>query len=126
VVHEKEEAMGEAREILDQLTEAFFNQDYATVEELYAPDAVAVTLDQGELKGARAAIEYTKQFIEAFPDVKYEPLFKHESGNTAIDEGWIVGTNSGPLPLPLERRCPLPASASGFGVQTLPPWRTVA
>ncbi|HEV2905716.1 MAG TPA: hypothetical protein VGZ50_00140 [Actinomycetota bacterium] len=45
--------MGEAREILDQLTEASFNQDYATVEELYAP-------------------------------------------------------------------------ASGFGVQTLPPWRTVA
>lgn len=92
--------MGEAREILDQLTEAFFTQDYAAVERLYAPDAVAVTPDQGELKGAGAAIEYTKQFIEAFPDVKYEPEFKHESGNTAIDEGWIVGTNSGPLPLP--------------------------
>ena len=98
--------MGEARKVLDQLTEAFFNQDYAAVEELYAPDAVAVTPDQGELKGAGAAIEYTKQIIEAFPDVKYEPQFKHESGNTAIDEGWIVGTNSGPLPLPTGETLP--------------------
>lgn len=92
--------MGEARKVLDQLTEAFFTQDYAAVERLYAPDVVAVTPDQGELKGAGEVIEYTKQFIEAFPDVKYEPESKHESGNTAIDEGWIVGTNSGALALP--------------------------
>jgi ketosteroid isomerase-like protein len=98
--------MGEARKVLDQLTEAIFNQDYAAVEELYAPDAVAVTPDQGELKGAGEVIGYTKQFIEAFPDVRFEPEFKHESGDTAIDEGWFVGTNSGPLALPTGETLP--------------------
>lgn len=97
---EKEEAKGEARKVLDQLTEAMFTQDYATAEKLYAPDVVAVTPDQGELKGAAEVIEYTKQFIEAFPDLTYEAEFKHESGSTAIDEGWNEGTNLGPLALP--------------------------
>jgi SnoaL-like polyketide cyclase len=38
--------------------------------------------------------------MEAFPDIAYESMYKHESGNTTIDEGYFTGTNSAPLPLP--------------------------
>ncbi|MBA2383380.1 MAG: ester cyclase, partial [Actinobacteria bacterium] len=36
----------------------------------------------------------------AFPDASWESAHKHESGNVAIDEGYVVGTHTGPLPMP--------------------------
>jgi ketosteroid isomerase-like protein len=92
--------MGEARTIMDQATEAFTNGDIAKGIQLYAPDVVVMTPDQGEVKGAEAFAAYTKQFLDAFPDQRYEPLYSHEAGNTAIDEGYFVGTNTGELQSP--------------------------
>jgi predicted ester cyclase len=98
--------MGEARKILDQATEASFNQDWAAAEKFYAPDAVGVTPDQGEIKGGAEIMQWLKQFFDSFPDGKYQPEFQHESGNTAIDEGWFTGTNTGELVLPTGDRLP--------------------
>jgi predicted ester cyclase len=98
--------MGEARIVLDQATEASFKQDWATAEKLYALDAIGVTPDQGELKGGEEITRWLKQFFDSFPDAKYEPEYKHESGNTAMDEGWFVGTNTGPLLLPTGETLP--------------------
>ena len=92
--------MGEAREVVDRATEATLKQDWSTVEKSYAPDAIAVTPDQGEIKGAAEIVQWSKQFFESFPDASYQAERKFESGDTAIDEGWFVGTNTGPLLLP--------------------------
>ena len=98
--------MGEARNILDQATEASFRQDWAAAEKFYAPDAIGVTPDQGELKGGAEIMRWLKEFFDAFPDAQYQPEHKHESGNTAIDEGWFVGTNTGELILPTGDKLP--------------------
>ena len=38
--------------------------------------------------------------LTAFPDASYDPVGKHESGDTAVDEGYFVGTHTGPLATP--------------------------
>jgi predicted ester cyclase len=92
--------MGEAREVLDRITDAIVGGNPEAAAELYADDATAITPDQGELTGRDAIVAYMGQFIQAFPDGTWESLFKLEAGNTAIDEGWFVGTHTGPLETP--------------------------
>ena len=92
--------MGEARDVMDRVTEAVFGGDEEAQERLYASDAVAVTPDQGEVKGAKQIVEWSKEFLAGFPDAQFELEYAHESGNTAIDEGYLVGTNTGPLVAP--------------------------
>ena len=93
--------MGEARDIMDRLTTAVSEtKDFQAAAECYSTDAVAVTPDQGELSGRDAIAEYLSQLTDSFSDLRYEYVAKHESGNVAIDEGYVVGTNTGPLPMP--------------------------
>ncbi|MEV8308463.1 nuclear transport factor 2 family protein [Streptomyces flavidovirens] len=92
--------MGQARDVMDQLTEALTTgTDLKAVMECFAEDAVAVTPD-GEIRGRDNIGEYWRQMTDAIPDSAYEPTYKHESGNTAIDEGFFTGRNTGPLVLP--------------------------
>lgn len=92
--------MGQAREIMNQITELAFKKDYDGLAKLHAPDAVSVTPDRGELRGRDASIDYIREVFDAFPDAEYEALYRHESGDTAIDEGYIVATHTQPLSLP--------------------------
>ena len=93
--------MGQARELMDQLTEALTtHQDPKTIGNLFAEDAVAHTPDGGELHGRDAIAEYWRQMTDAMPEARYEPLSAYEVGDTAIDEGIYSGTNTGPLALP--------------------------
>jgi len=92
--------MGEAREVMDRITSALDAQDVEAAAECYATDAVAETPDQGQIRGREAIAEYFRQLADAFPDVRYEPQHGHESGNVAIDEGYVVGTHTAPLSLP--------------------------
>jgi ketosteroid isomerase-like protein len=96
----EEDTMGEAREVMDRITAALDTHDVKAAAECYATDAVAETPDQGQIRGREAIAEYFQQLTDAFPDVRYEPQHGHESGNVAIDEGYVVGTNTAPLPLP--------------------------
>ena len=89
--------MGEAREVMDRITEAVENKDSDGIKELYAPDAVAETPDQGTINGRDEVAGYAIGFMTAFPDASYEAAHKHEVGDTAIDEGYFVGTHTGPL-----------------------------
>jgi ketosteroid isomerase-like protein len=91
---------------MDAVTEAVFQKDLQAAAILYAPDAVMVTPDQGEVRGREQIIGYLKQFNDAFPDNSYEPAYAYESGDTAIDEGYFVGTNTAPLPLPTGEELP--------------------
>ena len=92
--------MGEAREVMNRLTEAMFRKDYDAVADVYASDAVAVTPDRGELRGGKEIVAWAKELFDAIPDARYELLNSHESGDTAIDEGYLTGTNTGPLVAP--------------------------
>lgn len=92
--------MAEAREIMDRLTEAVFKKDFDTARSLHAPDALSITPDAGELTGPDAAVAYLRQFVDAFPDAQYETRYELECGDTAVDEGYFVGTHTQPLRTP--------------------------
>jgi len=93
--------MGEAREVMDRLTDAVTTHpDMKVVAELYAEDAVAYTPDEGVIHGRDNIVEYWRQMTESVPDGRFETLHSYEAGDTAIDEGLYRGHNTGPLYLP--------------------------
>jgi ketosteroid isomerase-like protein len=92
--------MGHAREVLDRVTTAVANHDLGAVRALYAPDAVAETPDQGTIRGRDAIVGYLGTFAAAFPDGAFEVVHAYEAADTAIDEGYFAGTNTGPLAAP--------------------------
>ncbi len=92
--------MGEARQVMDRITEVAFGGDQEALKRLYATDAVAETPDQGTLNGPEAIAAWFGQFSTAIPDASWESLAKYDAGNVAIDEGYVVGTNTGPLEAP--------------------------
>jgi ketosteroid isomerase-like protein len=89
--------MGEARDAMDGVTNAFVTGEWDTAAQLYASDAVAVTPDRGEVTGRDNIVAWSRELFDAFPDARYEPVNEYELGNTAIDEGYFAGTNTGPL-----------------------------
>ena len=90
-----------AREVMDRVTEAMMTRkDLDELKALYADDCVIETPDAGTLRGPDAVATWFGQFLTALPDASWESSSKHESGNVAIDEGFVVGTNTGPLALP--------------------------
>src|ERR671922_2532553 len=105
--------MGEAREVMDRITDAYFSKDMDAAAKLYAPDAVAVAPDAGELRGRDQIVAWSKELFDAFPDATYEPVNEYEAGNTAIDEGYFVGPNTGPLQGPTGKPFLPPASPCG-------------
>lgn len=99
--------MGEARDVMDRLTEALTSTpDLKTVAELYAPDAVAVTPDGGEIHGRDNIVDYWRQMTDAIPEATFESLHTYEIGDTAVDEGYFSGRNTGPVPLPTGEHLP--------------------
>ena len=92
--------MGEARQTIDRMTQCMVTRDMEALAPIDAPDAVITTPDAGEIRGREQIVKYLSTFVTAFPDFQWEPAAEHEAGNTAIDEGYVVGTNTGPLELP--------------------------
>ncbi len=92
--------MGPAREAFDRLNAALLKGDLETVAASYAEDAVAVTPDEGEIKGRESIVAYLRTFVEAFSDMGFDFLHNHDAGNCAVDEGWFTGRHTGPLPAP--------------------------
>lgn len=92
--------MGEAREVMDRVTQAFNDHDVDAAAACYAEDAVAVTPDAGEIRGRDAIRSYLKGQMDAFPDGGFEYIQKHEAGDVAIDEGLVTGTHTGSLATP--------------------------
>ncbi len=92
--------MGQARDVMDRASQAFFAKDFDTLRTLYAPDVVATTPDAGTLNGIDALLEWNRPLVEAFPDMSYELTAAHEAGDVAIDQGEVIGTHTGPFRLP--------------------------
>jgi ketosteroid isomerase-like protein len=89
--------MGQARELLDRVTDAVTAKDPDALMALYAPDAVAETPDEGTLSGRDAIVGYMTALRSAFPDASFEIVAQHETADTAIDEGYFLGTNTGDI-----------------------------
>jgi ketosteroid isomerase-like protein len=90
--------VGEAREVMDRITDAILKGDSEALKALYAQDAVADTPEQGTITGRdQIAAQYLGDIGVAFPDAAWEVQYKHEVGDTAIDEGYFVGTNTGSM-----------------------------
>lgn len=102
--------MAQARTVMDRMTSAIMNKDIGGALRCYADDAVAVT-PEGELTGREQIIEWLQSFAEAFPDMDFKYVAQHEAGNVAIDEGYVVGTNTGPLVLTPEETIPATGKA---------------
>ncbi|MEU0069789.1 nuclear transport factor 2 family protein [Streptomyces sp. NPDC006332] len=99
--------MGQAREVMDRLTDAVTTHpDLKVVAELYAEDAVAVTPDEGEIHGRDHIVEYWRQMTQAVPEATFETVHAYEVGDTAIDEGFFSGRNTGPIQLPTGEALP--------------------
>ncbi|WP_407709115.1 nuclear transport factor 2 family protein [Arthrobacter nitrophenolicus] len=92
--------MGQAREVTDRLMAAMGSKDKEALARCYAADAVAYTPDKGELRGRDAITSHLLAYWEAMKDVRYEDVAKHEAGDVAVNEGFVVGTNTGPLRMP--------------------------
>ncbi len=92
--------MGQAREVMDRATEAYFAKDSETLRGLYAADVVATTPDVGTLHGIDALMQWNDALVEAFPDMSYELTAAHEAGDCAIDQGDVIGTHTGAFRLP--------------------------
>jgi ketosteroid isomerase-like protein len=82
---------------MDRLTAAAVKGDSEALKAVYAQDAVVETPDQGTITGRDRIAAYLGEFSAAFPDAAWEARYKHEAGDTAIDEGYFVGTNTGSL-----------------------------
>ncbi|MGY1638885.1 ester cyclase [Geodermatophilus sp. SYSU D00742] len=92
--------MGQARETMDRITDGVIRGDAEALGRLYAPDAVADRPDGPRLEGGPAIVEYLLGFRRGFPDMTWESGREYESGDTAIDEGHLVGTHTGTLTSP--------------------------
>jgi ketosteroid isomerase-like protein len=86
--------MGEAREITDRIMDAYIAGDGDALVRLYATDAVAETPDAPCIEGGTAIVNYLLSIKRALPDLRRESPAGYESGDTAIDEGFFVGTHT--------------------------------
>ena len=93
--------MGEARELMDRLTAAVTGTpDLEALGECFAEDVVGSTPDQPELRGRKALVDYFADMGESVPEAQFELVNGYEIGDTAIDEGYYTGRNTGPISMP--------------------------
>lgn len=98
--------MAGPRQVLDKLNDALLAKDIKTAAECYAEDAVVIAPDQGEIRGREHILEYHRPFVDAFSDMSFDFVAKHECGNVAIDETVVTGRNTGSLTLPSGEHLP--------------------
>jgi predicted ester cyclase len=89
--------MGEAADVFRAVYAAYLANDWATLVELYAPDAELNLPGRPPIVGRDAIIEQWKRTRTAFPDDggSYQVLI--EQGDIAAGEKLYSGTHSGPL-----------------------------
>ena len=93
--------MGEARDVMDRVTEAVVSKDLEALSRASTPRMRSPSRpDLGTMSGRDQIVAWLGEFVAAFPDASFETAREHACGDTAIDEGYFVGTNTGPLAMP--------------------------
>jgi ketosteroid isomerase-like protein len=85
---------------MDRVTQAVLAGELDVLREVYAADVVVSTPDVGILNGVEAFIEWNHSFVDAFSDRHYRAERALETQDCAIDQGYFIGTHTGPLELP--------------------------
>ena len=89
--------MGEAREVMDRVTDAILRGDWEALKGFTLRTRSLRRPTMGMITGRDQIAAYFCEFSAVFPDNAWEERYKHEAGDTAIDEGYIVGTNTGSM-----------------------------
>jgi steroid delta-isomerase-like uncharacterized protein len=92
--------MGQARELMDRITEAVMARDADAFAEIYADDVVADTPDEGRLVGRQALVDWLMRFGQAFPDTSFEMIGTLDTDDRAADEAYLTATHTGTLQMP--------------------------
>jgi uncharacterized protein (TIGR02246 family) len=93
--------MGSAREVFEKGQKAFNAHDLEGIIEIYSQDAVATGPGGMEFRGHDAIREYTKGWLQGFPDAKLRDTNVIEAGDTIVEEGVFTGTHTGIFPTPM-------------------------
>jgi steroid delta-isomerase-like uncharacterized protein len=91
--------MSANRELLERYVELSNAGDLDAFMDLYAEDAVQ-TMPDGTFEGRSTIRERLARDLNAFPDATYTVGSFVEQGDTFADEFTVVGTHTGPFPLP--------------------------
>jgi ketosteroid isomerase-like protein len=110
--------MGQAQELMRRITDAVMAGDEKELADCYVENAVAETPDFGKLEGRSEIVKYLQAFSQAFPDFRFESLSELEDGTVAIDEGYLVGTHTGPMTSPTGESIAPPGRGSACGNAT--------
>jgi hypothetical protein len=93
--------MSEAREVIDRVTTAAMEGDVTTLRSALCRRRCHRDARPGRRSGGpMRSSSGLERFRTAFPDMSWEPLHELDAGNPAFDEGFVVGTHSGPLESP--------------------------
>jgi len=89
--------VGEAREVMDRVTDAILRGDWEALKGFTLRTRSLRRPTMGMITGRDQIAAYLAEFGTAFPDAAREERSQHEGGDTAIDEGSFVGTNTGSM-----------------------------
>ena len=89
--------VGEAREVMDRVTDAILRGDWEALKGFTLRTRSLRRPTMGMITGRDQIAAYLAEFGTAFPDAAREERSQHEGGDTAIDEGTFVGTNTGSM-----------------------------
>lgn len=92
--------MGANRELLERYVELYNAGDLDACMDLYAEDAVQRMAEGITYQGRSAIRERLARELVGFPDATYTVGSFVEEGDTFADEWTVVGTHTGPFPLP--------------------------
>jgi len=93
--------MTAARDLIDRGERAFNAHDIDGLMGMYGTDAVFNGPGGMELKGIGPIKEFTKSWFQGFPDATIRTDNLIEAGDTIVQEGVFIGTQTGIFPTPM-------------------------
>ena len=84
-----------ARKTLLQFYEAFNRHDVNGFDDLVVPDVVDHEVPEGFPNGLEGVKQFMTMYMEAFPDLRFEPIEVICEGNLVSARGRVSGTHQG-------------------------------
>jgi|SRR6202035_449578 len=114
--------MGNLKDRIHRLVDAYNREDWSAASELCADDIEVIEPLLEPFKGRQAVIDFLKGQKATFPDSTIVVKRLVEEGDTVVAEYVFAGTNAGPLRLPTGETIPATnkrLSISGISIASL-------
>ena len=95
--------MGTPREVFDRGHALFNKHDVDGLLEIYSDDAELKGPGGMTFMGKAEIAQFTRGWIQGFPDCLTKSTNVIEAGNYIVEEGIFTGTHSGVFPTPMNR-----------------------